>query len=106
MYKKTNLKVSWKQITDWEGKIWYSDKLASAMISKSLKKGVTLNLDGSTDEFFIGYSKEDDVEEMVGEVDQTTNDENKEPVDIEIVKEEVENSSDENYSIILAESDD
>ena len=46
------------------------------------------------------------VEEMKGEVDQTPNDENKEPVDIEIVKEEVDNPSDENYSIILAESDD
>ena len=56
--------------------------------------------------FFIGYSKEDDIEEMVGEVDQTPNDENKEPVEIEIVKEEVGNPSDENYSIILAESDD
>ena len=43
---------------------------------------------------------------MVGEVDQTPNDENKEPVEIEIVKEEVDNLSDENYSIILAESDD
>ena len=75
------------------------------MISKSFKKvGVTLNLDGSKDELFIGYSKEDDVEEMVGEVDQTPNDENKKPEEIEIVKEEVDNPSDENYSIILAES--
>ena len=53
---------------------------------------------------FIGYCKEDDGEEMVGEVDRTPNDENKEPV--EIMKEEVNNPSDENYSIILAESDD
>ena len=46
------------------------------MISKSFKKaGVTLNLDGNEDELFLGYSKEDDVEEMVGEVDQTPNDE-------------------------------
>ena len=43
---------------------------------------------------------------MVGEVDQTPNDENNEPVEIEIVKEVVGNTSDENYSIILAESDD
>ena len=63
-----------------------------------------MNLDGSEDELFIGQSKEDDVEEMVEEVDLTPNDENKEPV--EIVKEEVDNPSDENYSIILAESDD
>ena len=58
--------------------------------------------------FFIGYSKEDDVEEMVGEVDQTPNDENKEPVEIEIeiVKGGVDNPSDENYSIILEELDD
>ena len=77
------------------------------MISKSFKKaGVILNLDGREDELFIGYSKEDDVEEMVGEVYQTPNDENKESVDIEIVKEEVDNPSDVNYSIILAESDD
>ena len=66
------------------------------MISKSLKKaGVTLNLDGNEDELFIGYSKEDDVEEMEGEVDQTLHDENKEPVEIEIVKEEVVSPSDE-----------
>ena len=65
-----------------------------------------MNLDGREDEFFIGYNKEDDVEEMVGEVDQTPNDKNKEPVEIEIVKEDVDNPSDENYSIILAESDD
>ena len=51
------------------------------MISKSLTKaGVTLNLDGSESELFISYSKEDDVEEMVGEVDQTPNNENKDPV--------------------------
>ena len=41
---------------------------------------------------------------MVWEVDQTPNDENKEP--IEIMKGGVENPNDENYSIILAESDD
>ena len=107
--ENTNLKVSRKQIIDWVGEIWYSEKLSSAMISKSFKKaGVTLNFDGSEDELFIGYSKEDDVEEMVGEVDQTPNDENNEPVEIEIeiVKEEVDNPSDDNYSIILAESDD
>ena len=62
-----------------------------------------MNLDGSKDELFICYSKEDDVEEMVEEVDQTPYDENKEPV--EIVKEEVDNPSDVNYSIILAELD-
>ena len=76
--------------------IWYSEKLTSTMISKSFKKaGVTLNVDGSETELFLGYSKEDDVEEMVGEVDQTLHEENKEPVDIEIVKEEVVDPSDE-----------
>ena len=40
----------------------------------------------------------------MGEVDQTLNDENKEPIGI--VNEEVDNPSDENYSIILSESDD
>ena len=65
-----------------------------------------MNLDGSENELFIGYSKEDDIEEMVGGIDQTPNDENKEPVEIKIEKEEVDNPSDENYSIILAESDD
>ena len=43
---------------------------------------------------------------MMGEVDQIPNDENKEPVEIKIVKEEVDNFSDENCSIILTESDD
>ena len=65
-----------------------------------------MNLDSSEDELFIGYGKEDDGEEMVGEVDQTPNNENKESVEIEFVKEEVGNLSDENYSIILTESDD
>ena len=65
------------------------------MISKSFKKaGITLNFDGSEIEFFIDYSKENDVEEMVEEVDQTPNDENKKLVEIEIVKEEVDNPSD------------
>ena len=46
--ENANPKVSWKQIIDWVGEIWNSEKLASAMISKSFKKtGVTLNLDGS-----------------------------------------------------------
>ena len=77
------------------------------MISKSFKKaGDTFNLGGCEDELFIDYSKEDDVEEIVREVDQTPNDENIEPVGIEIVKEKVDNPSDENYSIILAKSDD
>ena len=43
---------------------------------------------------------------MVGEVDQIPNDENKEPIEIKIVKEEVDNPCDENCSIILTESDD
>ena len=51
--ENANLKVSRRQIIDLVGKIWYSDKLTSVMISKSLKKaGVTLNLDGSEDELF------------------------------------------------------
>ena len=41
----------------------------------------------------------------MGEVDRTPNVENKEPVEIEIVNEEIDNPSDDNYSIILAESD-
>ena len=53
------------------------------MISKSFKKaGVTLNVDGSQGELYIGYRKEDDVEEIMGKVDQTPNDQNKEPVEI------------------------
>ena len=43
---------------------------------------------------------------MVREVDQTANDENKEQVEIEIVMEDAGNHIHENYSIILAESDD
>ena len=33
--ENTNLKVSLKQIIDWVGEIWYNEKLALAMISKS-----------------------------------------------------------------------
>ena len=42
---------------------------------------------------------------IAGEVDQTANDENKEFVKIKIVKEEINNSIDDNFSIILEESD-
>ena len=70
-------------------------------LANNKKAGVPLNLDDSDDELFICYSKEDDVDEIAGEVDQTPNDENKESVETEIVKEEVENPSDENYSIIM-----
>ena len=50
-----------------------------------------MSFDGSEDELFIGYSKEDDVEEMMGEVDQTANNEKEESVENEIVKEEIDN---------------
>ena len=57
-------------------------KLTSVMISRLFKKAVvTLNLDGSEDELFIGYNKED-AEEIMGEVDQTTSNKNEEPVEI------------------------
>ena len=82
--ENTDLKSFTKTNNRLGREIWYSEN-SSAMISKSFKKaGVTLNLDGSKDELFIGYSKEDDGEEMVGEVDQTPNNENKEPVEIEM----------------------
>ena len=42
---------------------------------------------------------------MMDGVNQTANDENKESVEIEIVKEEINNPIDENWSIILAKSD-
>ena len=47
-----------------------------------------MNLDGSEYELFIGCSKEGNVEEMVGEmvgeIDRTTNDENKDPVKLKL----------------------
>ena len=59
---------------------------------------------GSKEKLFICFNHEDDVEEMIREVDQTPDDENKESVEIE--KEETNNLIEENYSIILAESND
>ena len=64
-----------------------------------------MNNDGIKDKLFISYNKEDDVKEMMGEVDQTVNDGNRESVEIEIEKEETNNLIDDNYSTTLAESD-
>ena len=61
---------------------------------------------GSESELFIVYNKEDDIEEMIGEVNQTANDENEELVKIEIVKENIDNPNHGNCSIIFEESDD
>ena len=55
-----------------------------------------MNLDGNKEELFIDYNKEDGVEEMMDGANQTANDENKESVEIEIVKEEINNPIDEN----------
>ena len=52
---------------------------------------VTLNLDGSKDELFIDYNKEDNAKEKIGEVDQTANGENQQSVEIKIMKEETDN---------------
>ena len=76
------------------------------MINISLKTRVTFNLDGCKDELFIGYNKENDVEEIAGEVDHATNYENKESDKNEIVKEETGDPINENCLIILVESDD
>ena len=74
LYRKYRSKSFTKTNNRLSREIWYSEN-SSAMISKSFKKaGVTLNLDGSEDELFIGYCKEDDGEEMVREVSQTPND--------------------------------
>ena len=62
-----------------------------------------LNFNDCGGELFSGNNKEDDIEEIMGEVYQTANDENEEPV--EIVKEDADNPIDENCSIMLAESD-
>ena len=59
-------------------------KVTSTLIRKLLKTRVILNLDGSKDELFISYNKEDDVKEMIGEADQTANDGNRESFGIEI----------------------
>ena len=59
-----------------------------------------MNFDGNEVEIFINYNKENDVEEVVRKINQTTNDENEEQLEIEIVEEEVDNSIDENCAII------
>ena len=65
-----------------------------------------MNLDGCEDELLIGYYKENDVGEMVGELEHATNYENEEYDKNEIVKEETDDPINENCLIILTESGD
>ena len=112
--EKGDVKVSRKEIIDWVGEVWYDDKLSTDMVVKSFKKaGVTLNTDGSEDNLFIGYNKDEEikemvaeVEEIVAEVDQIVIIEDEEQVDIEIVKEKIDEPYDDSCSIAFAESDD
>ena len=84
------------------------------MVVKSFKKaGVALNTDGSEDNLFIGFNKDEEikemvaeVEEIVAEVDQIVIIEDEEQVDIEIVKEKIDEPYDDSCSIAFAESDD
>ena len=112
--EKGDVKVSRKEIIDWVGEAWYDDKLSTDMVVKSFKKaGVTLNTDESEDNLFIGYNKDEEikemvaeVEEIVAEVDQIVIIEDEEQVDIEIVKEKIDEPYDDSCSIAFAESDD
>ena len=72
-----------------------------------------MNTDGSEDNLFIGYNKDEEikemvaeVEEIVAEVDQIVIIEDEEQVDIEIVKEKIDEPYDDSCSIAFAESDD
>ena len=59
--KKRLTKYCMDQQTDlinWVAEVWYDDKLPDGFISKSLKiAGITLSLDRSEDEIFIGHDQ-------------------------------------------------
>ena len=66
-----------------------------------------MNIDGSEDDLFIANNDDEEVEEIVAEADQMVAEaDNEEKVDIEIVKEKVEESIDDISLVAFAESDD
>ena len=77
-----NTKVSQEDLINWVWEVWYSEKLSQEIIKKSFKiAGITLNIDGSEDEMFIGYNEIlGDDQEMVEEVEKDAVLDNKEEI--------------------------
>ena len=113
-------RVTQEDLINWVAEVWYDDKLSSEIISKSFKAaGITLALDGSEDEMFIGHNQliNDDqvmveqVEQPVDEQDEEIKDpeiddkrnnleeneeEEKEAIDIEFTEQKADTDNDEN----------
>ena len=77
-----NTKVSQEDLINWVWEVWNSEKLSQEIIKKSFKiAGITLNIDGSEDEMFIGYNEIlGDDQEMVEEVEKDAVLDNKEEI--------------------------
>ena len=113
-------RVTQEDLINWVAEVWFDDKLSSEIISKSFKAaGITLALDGSEDEMFIGHNQliNDDqvmveqVEQPVDEQDEEIKDpeiddkrnnleeneeEEKEAIDIEFTEQKADTDNDEN----------
>ena len=113
-------RVTQEDLINWVAEVWYDDKLSSEIISKSFKAaGITLALDGSEDEMFIGHNQllnddqvmveqveqpvdEQDEEIKNTEIDDKSNnleeneEEEKEAIDIEFTEQKIDTDNDEN----------
>ena len=56
--QENKARVKQEDLINWVAEVWYDDKLSSEIISKSFKAmGISLALDGSEDEMFIGHNQ-------------------------------------------------
>ena len=79
-------RITQEDLINWVAEVWYDDKLSSEIISKSFKAaGITLALDGSEDEMFIGHNQLlNDDQVMVEQVEQQVDEQDEEIKDPEI----------------------
>ena len=116
-HQDNKARVTQEDLINWVAEVWYDNKLSSEIISKSFKAaGITLTLDGSEDEMFIGHNQllnddqimteqvEQPVDEQEKEIkypefdDKNNNlEENKEEaIDIEFTEQKADTDNDEN----------
>ena len=79
-------RVTQEDLINWVAEVLYYGKLTSEIISKSFKRaGITLVLDRSQDEMFIGLNQLlNDYQVIVEQVDQLVKEQNEEMKDTEI----------------------
>ena len=79
-------RITQEDLINWVAEVWYDDKLSSEIISKSFKAaGITLALDGSEEEMFIGHNQLlNDDQVMVEQVEQQVDEQDEEIKDPEI----------------------